>query len=503
MKPNCKSCVRKLTEAAGRTQESVGAGLPANKGRHSAASHPCALLLSSLLLSLCTPAQAQDFSLDTLSFDGGAFDSASVGDELFAETADRRPAWLRPFTFRLSQQVMAQINPHEVALPGGVTLERNAATESSRLSLLTRYQNAFAPGWLLQGSAQAKLYWPGDYEYRANDRKIDTEYRLNELFVQRSEGAQSMKLGAQTVVWGENVGNSVLDVINTSEFRDLSIIDIEDARLNQWLLVWDRFGSNTHLSSFVNLYPEFNPPPVRGSPFFFEPPYNLTDLRRDKPLFEAGSKMRWSFAGSDVSIMAAYLYENQLRYAAPPSGMGDAVAQENDFLLLGASANRAIGKLLLNLDIAFSHDVLADILFTPPAGASRASARPVDFIAGSAGFEYAISNEQSLIVGISAQTVLDQSSVLRTGETLVGDEITGNALLRYSKSFRNGDAILAVTVQSALDAGSLLASVALNYTLSNHLALLTQVIATRADKDALAAFLDEDVRAGMTLTWSF
>jgi len=29
------------------------------------------------------------------------------------------------------------------------------------------------------------------------------------------------------------------------------------------------------------------------------------------------------------------------------------------------------------------------------------------------------------------------------------------------------------------------------------------VIATRADKDALAAFLDEDVRAGMTLTWSF
>jgi hypothetical protein len=29
------------------------------------------------------------------------------------------------------------------------------------------------------------------------------------------------------VVWGENVGNSVLDVINTNEFRDLSIIDID------------------------------------------------------------------------------------------------------------------------------------------------------------------------------------------------------------------------------------------------------------------------------------
>ena len=281
-----------MTEAAGRTQESVGAGLPASKGLHSAASHPCGLLLSALLLSLCHPTLAQDFSLDNLSFDSGALDSASVGDDLFAEAVDRRPAWLRPFTFRLSQQVMAQINPHSVDLPGDVHIERNAATENSRLSLLTRYQNAFAPGWLLQGSAQAKLYWPGDYEYRANDRKIDTEFRLNELFLQRSEGSQSLKLGAQTVVWGENVGNSVLDVINTSEYRDLSIIDIEDARLNQWLMVWDRFGSNSHLSSFVNLYPEFNPPPVRGSPFFFEPEFNLTDLHRDKPLFEIGSKMR-------------------------------------------------------------------------------------------------------------------------------------------------------------------------------------------------------------------
>lgn len=491
--------MRKLIELHGKSRANEGASLPAQTALKAAFRHVGVLLLCSPF----TPAVGQDFSLDTLSFDGAAFDNASVGQDLFTQSADTRPAWLRPFTFRLSQQLMAQVNPHRVDLPGGATLTRNAATENSRLSLLTRYQNAFAPGWLLQGSAQAKVYWPGDYEYRANGRKIDTEFRLNELFLQRSGSTQSLKLGAQTVVWGENVGNSVLDVINTSEYRDLSIIDIEDARLNQWLLVWDSFGSNRHLSSFVNLYPEFNPPPVRGSPFFFEPEFNLTDLRRDTPLFEAGSKLRWSFTGSDVSVMAAYLYENQLRYSAPDSGMGDAVAQENDFLLLGASANRAIGKLLLNLDIAFSHDVLTDVLFTTPGGATTLFTQPVDLIAGSAGFEYAISNEQNLIVGVSAQTVLNQSSVLRVGETLAGDEVTGNALLRYSNSLRNGDLVLAVTVQSALDAGSLLASVSLNHTLSNHLALLTQIIAIRADKDAAVAFLDEDVRAGLTLTWSF
>ena len=463
--------------------------------------HGTRFLLCAALLAPSHTALAQDFSLDNLSFDGAAFDAP--GEDLFASGEQSRPAWLQPFTFRLSQQVLAHINSHTVELPGGFPLSRSAATENSRLSLLARYQNAFAPGWLLQGSAQARVYWPGDYEYRANGREVDTEYRLHELFVQRSTATQSLKLGAQTVVWGENVGNSVLDVINTSEFRDLSIIDIEDARLNQWLLVWDRYGEKSSLSSFVNLYPEFNPPPVRGSPFFFEPAFNLTDLRRDKPLFEAGSKLRWSFTGSDVSVMAAYLYENQLRYAAPPSGVGDAVAQENDYLLLGASANRAIGRLLLNLDVAFNHGVLADVLHTAADGTSTARTRAVDQLAGTAGLAYAIDNEQSLIIGVSAQTVLRQSEVLKAGERLTGDEVSGNALLRYANTMRNGDLLLAVTLQSALDAGSVLGSVALTYTLSNHLTLLTQVIATRADVDAAFAALDEDVRAGVTLTWAF
>jgi hypothetical protein len=109
----------------------------------------------------------------------------------------------------------------------------------------------------------------------------------------------------------------------------------------------------------------------------------------------------------------------------------------------------------------------------------------------------------SLIVGVSAQTVLLQSEVLKAGERLTGDEVSGNALLRYANSMRNGDLLLAVTLQSALDAGSVLGSVALTHTLSNHLTLLTQVIATRADEDAAFATLDEDVRAGLTLTWAF
>ena len=437
--------------------------------------------------------------------DGFDFDNVNFGDDLFAAPHNDTPAWLEPFTFKLSQQIFAQVNQHSATRTDGSSGSRNSKLENNRFSLLTRYQNPFAPGWLLQASAQAKVYWQGDYEYRANDDRIDTEFRLNEFFVQRSTGENSLKIGAQTVVWGENIGNSVLDVINTSEFRDLTIIDIEDARLNQWLLVWDRFVGNYQMSSFLNLYPEFNPPPVRGSPFFFEPAFNLTDYRRDKALFEIGSQLRWSFAGSDVSIMGAYLYENQLFYSAPPSGVGDALSTANDYLLLGVSANRAIGMLLLNLDVAYSHDILASILVTPtnPNEVPYLATKAMNKLGATLGFEYAIDNDQSIMLGVAAEGKLSPNSQLANNEAALGDEVTGNALLRYSNNMHNGDLQLAVTIQSALDAGSVLGSVSLNYTLSNNLAVMGQVIATSAKKDSALATLDEDLRMGMTLSWTF
>ena len=286
---------------------------------------------------------------DEIIFDDNLFDS--VFDE---QPNDSPDSWLEGFTFSVSQQFYGQVNNHSVEPLPGFSFPREAETENNRLGINIRYQNGFAPGWLIQASGQTRTYWKHDYEHEANNKNIDAEYRINEFFLQRSFDQHSIKFGRQTVVWGETVGNSVLDVINHFEFRDLTIIDIEDARLNQWMVVWDYFGEGSNWSSFVNLYPEFNPASVRGSPFFFEPEFNLTDYKRDgEALAEVGTQWRKSFDRSDISFMAAYLYENQLRYEDPASGIGDAVAKKNDFLLLGFSANRAIGRLLLNFDLAF------------------------------------------------------------------------------------------------------------------------------------------------------
>lgn len=465
---------------------------------------PIALLLSAAVNSssaqdkVLPPDEAVQFD-SKFSFDDDLFNSA------FDEVDSSGSSWLDGFTLKISQQLSAQANNHAVDMAPEPPLPRESELETNRFGVNVRYQNAFAPGWLLQASAHAKVYWNEDYEFKANGDSIDTEFRVNELFVQRSFERHSLKFGRQTVVWGETVGNSVLDVINTTEFRDFTIIDIEDARLNQWMLVWDYFGEDSNFSSFVNLYPEFNPAAVRGSPFFFEPAFNLTDYKRDGDfLIEVGTQWRRSFEGSDIAFMAAYLYENQLRYEDPANGIGNAIAEKNDFFLLGFSANRAIGKLLLNFDLAYSHDVLADS-FNFPGTASLGSSVNLqkDQIGTSLGFDYAISNDQNISLGIQAQKLLNEDEGLLPGQSLINTGVFGSWLLRYSNSLMNADLVISSTLQGDLDANSLLAVLGVDYTINDNWAVNGQIISISSNDESPLLFFAEDIRLTTTITYSF
>jgi hypothetical protein len=465
-------------------------------------------LVTISLLIVLNPSNAQDevLVLDDVQFDGDfTFDDDLFGDAFDESSSANTNSWLDDFTIKISQQFSGQINNHGVEIGPHFSIPREAELETNRLGANIRYQNAFAPGWLLQASAQIRVYLNDDYQYRAEGNSVDIESRGNEFFLQRSFDQHSIKLGRQTVVWGETSGNSVLDVINTTEFRDFNIIDIEDARLNQWMLVWDYFGKDSNFSSFVNLYPEFNPAAVRGSPFFFEPEFNLTDYDRDNSmLFEVGTQWRKSFEGSDISFMAAYLYENQLRYEDPTTLMGDSVAETNDFFLLGFSANRAIGKLLLNFDLAYSHDVLADS-FNFPGTASLAN--PInlkkDQIGTSIGFEYAISNEQSVSLGIQAQMLLDEDKGLLPGQSLINDGVFGSWLVRYSNTLMNSDLVISSTLQGDLAANSLLVLLGADYTINDNWAVSGQIINITSNDESPLLFFAEDVRLSATLTYSF
>ena len=174
------------------------------------------------------------------------------------------------------------------------------------------------------------------------------------------------------------------------------------------------------------------------------------------------------------------------------------------FILLGFSANRAIGRLLLNFDLAFSHNVLADN-FNLPGISSLAS--PLDLekdqIGTSFGFEWAPDNDQSLSLGIQAQKVLDEDKGLLPGQQLVNEGVFGSWLVRYSNIFLNNDLTLASTLQGDLEGDSLLAMLSVNYTIDDNWTVEAQVISINSNSNSPLIFFDEDLRIGTTISYSF
>ena len=463
-----------------------------------------------LILYLVVP-MALGQALEAQVLEEGTLEEELIfADDLFTDAFDiiediDSSSWRDGLTIRLSQQISGQVNHHLVEPLPGYLLSKHGDLENNRFGINLRYQNAFALGWLLQGSWQARAYWPGDYEYTANNDNLDAEYRVNELFVQRSLDQQSLKLGRQTVVWGETVGNSVLDVINHTEYRDFGTIDIEDARLNQWMLVWDVFKDSGNWSSFINLYPEFNPQPVVGSPFYVPLPYELNDyIRSDKTLFEVGTQWSKSFEGSDIALMAAYLYENQLRYPQANPQPIDFVALTNDFVLLGLSANRAIGKLLLSADIALSHGLLLDeSTLSGGGGFGLASDIKKDQIALSLGFEYGISNLQSLSVSIQAKRMLDERDGLADEQQLINKGVYGSWLVRYSNQVMNDNLGLAATLQGDLEGDTGLLFLGADYSVNDRWQVAGQIISIISKKNSPLAIFDQDLRLGLIVTYAF
>ena len=449
--------------------------------------NPSKIALALSVCALSSPALAQ-FD-DSFVFDDSMFDDSSL-----FETNDAEPGHFR---FRLSHQSVAHINRHTRATAGGAGETRSRGLENNRSALNIRYQNPFREGWLLQASAQLRAYLPGDYEH-SNPTRDDWEWRLNELFVQRSGQQNSLTFGRQTIVWGETIGNSVLDVINTTEYRDLTIIDIEDARLNQWLTVWDHFSDGGTWSSFINLYPEFDPLPVDNSPLFPGSPLRLPHYHRDKPLFELGTRWSRSFTGSDIAVMGARLYENDLRFTPPTDGSNRAIAHINDYTLLGFSANRAIDRLLLTLDVSFSRGILVDSLTNAFPTLSKG-----DLLGISTGFEYGISATRQISVGLRFEKLQNVDLEPAAQINDLRDEVRGDVLVRYSHSIMNEEVMLSATLQGQLDGDAGLLNLAADYRINDDWELRSQLILTDADPSSTLYFLDQDVRLGLTLTYSF
>ena len=196
--------------------------------------------------------------------------------------------------------------------------------------------------------------------------------------------------------------------------------------------------------------------------------------------------------------MAAYLIENQLSYSNPAELGQDALSTNNAFSLVGFSANRALGNVLLNLDVAYSRGILINNLNIPGVAAAEDAISTRNQLGTSVGVEYAINNEQNIAFSVQVAKPLTGALQASTKENL-----TGAWLMRYSNSLMNGDLALALGMQGDINGEFTILQASADQTLNDRWSMGLNLILLDGVEASPISLFAGDIRIGFNLTLSF
>ncbi len=302
------------------------------------------------------------------------------------------------------------------------------------------------------------------------------EFSLDRLVLQNSAGDLSWQLGKYRIGWGEIEGIAVLDVLNPA--LSLATVGNDSAQMpGQWFASAEYFAGVLTVSGFVGPDPQVE---------------HLLPAAADNPPPEFGVKADIPFEGGQASLYAARL--------VPQAGVVDLVTMTSSarpYRLIGISAHRAFGPVLLEFDLALK------------SGLERASATGLvlhDRLDAAVGAEIALSNTAQLSASVSARRWLRQDQPyfdFGPGGAVPAGRTTSSYLLGVSNSFPNNDFNLSFNLGGALD-GSLMAAVlSADYSLSDRLRLSARASAMRADPAGLFGPFDGTRSLGLEAEFFF
>ncbi|MCG8614430.1 MAG: hypothetical protein MI864_28290 [Pseudomonadales bacterium] len=347
-------------------------------------------LISSFFTGTCS---AQLLASELLEDDVLVFDSDTLQPADSGSWWDRKPAALK----LSAEQLMSQA-------PGNVAALRTRAG--------LEYEDAFYPGWFFRLDIRYTYYWRTDREAERN-REDYGELQTNDLWVQYSQNDCNLKVGRQTLIWGEVEGTFAVDIVSPFDYTELLLTDFNEVRLAQDMLVGACFFGQVQTQIFFT-------------------PEALTDVYRhrgktydEKVGSEWGGRLKWLWTGGDITFSYARLYSNQPILVLPSYE-----SSLSRFHFLGLSSSIAIRRLLFKLDIGYKTD--QKIPFT---------AREADTLDIAAGVEYTTATNHNFNIGVWTNEYIDDDADLTPehyvtfgwNKLYLNDDLTMSALVNWSK----------------------------------------------------------------------
>lgn len=394
----------------------------------------------SLLVLIASPALAQEFTFD----DTFAFDDELVFEEVAPLTVI--PGFEMSATVGLSYSDL-----------GGVT----DTTYAAQFDIANEH-NLGSLGY---------LEWAGNVQITEGDVTAN----LSRIHLQNSGGDFSWKIGKYRIGWGEIEGVPVLDVVNSAlSFSDVGLSS--DELPGQWFAGLDYFGNGYSISGFVGVAPEVN--------------HSLAGT--DNAAFEAGVQVRIPINDGQISLYAAQLL--------PQSGVVNVASfgsVATPYTLAGISANKAIGNMLLEFDLAGKFGLERSTLAGLETG---------DRVDAAVGIEYAATNTLQVTAAVIGQHWLEQSQdyyiagpsgLIATGQT------SASYMLGISDTWLNGKLGVSANLGGTFDHSTGFVALSASYTYSDALKFSASATSVSAAAGTQLAPLDGLIQVGLSATYYF
>jgi len=149
---------------------------------------------------------------------------------------------------------------------------------------LLKFENSAR--FFFNGGLGENASWHGDLNIICDSEGVNSDYKchesytqndwLRELYVDASLSDWAFRLGKQQVVWGTADGIKLLDIINPTDFRELSQNTMADSRIPVWMINAERnIGDSGNIQFIVsearaNAIPGLNKDGDHGQPFIMQ-----------------------------------------------------------------------------------------------------------------------------------------------------------------------------------------------------------------------------------------
>jgi len=245
--------------------------------------------------------------------------------------------------------------------------QSNHEVVANRSGLRLEWDTLVSEQFLFKFDGKVIAYLGNDHLSEAQSKSFFAAHTQRELYAQASFESFSFKVGKQVVVWGEADTGVITDVISPRDYSEFIFTTLEDSRIGQYMVLMDGYTSSGNFSVFLNPDPQPDLLPEKDTRYdTLTGVMDSVEIRGNTPGFpdvEYGVRWKKVFGKSDVSVMAAQLFQNSpvLNFRGiNPENEGQVVLKERykPYQMSGFTANFALDNFLFKAEAAYKNDFL-------------------------------------------------------------------------------------------------------------------------------------------------